>query len=66
MPHYLEENHAPSQEVFIKLFILFETQPKMLRRHLLPKSDYQRERERWLGGDLKNVSLIISHLKEGS
>ncbi len=49
---------------FHKAFILFATQTKMLRRHILPNSHYQRER--WLGGDLKNVSLIISHLKEGS
>ncbi len=57
---------------FHKAFILFETQTKMmLRRHLLPKvtlpkREREREREVWLGGDLKNVSLIISHLKEAS
>jgi hypothetical protein len=49
---------------FHKAFILFETQTKMLRRHLLPKSHYQRER--WLGGDLKNVSLIINKPPKGS
>lgn len=61
--HHLEKNHAPFTRSFHKAFILFETQTKMLRRHLLPNSHYQRER--WLGGDLKNVSLIINKPPKG-